>query len=41
MKTALRKMTEQWMQLERKTLEQRKLAAQFYDENLMKLFEED
>ena len=41
MKTALRKMTEQWMQLERKTLEQRKLAAQFYDENLMKLIEED
>ena len=41
MKTPLREMTEQWMQLERKTLEQRKLADQFYDNNLMKLIEED
>ena len=41
MKSELRRMTEQWMQLERKTLEQRKLAAQFYDDNLMKLIEED
>lgn len=33
--------TEEWMQLERKTLEQRKLAEQFYDENLMDLIVED
>lgn len=34
-------MTEQWMNLERKTLEQRRAADQFYEEHLMKLIEED
>ena len=37
----LEKATKQWMALERKTLEQRKAADQFYDENVMKLIEED
>lgn len=41
MNDELREKTEQWMQLERKTLEQRKLADQFYDANMMKLIEED
>lgn len=33
--------TQEWMQLERKTLEQRKLAEEFYETQLMKLIEED
>ena len=37
----LQQYTEEWMQLERKTLEQRKEAELFYDENLMKLIEEE
>lgn len=37
----LKKLTEQWMQLERKTLEQRKKAARFYDDYLMKPIEEE
>ena len=37
----LREKTEEWKQLERKTLEQRKLAETFYDENLMDLITED
>ena len=37
----LKELTEQWMQLERKTFEQRKKAALFYDEYLMKLIEEE
>ncbi len=41
MNKELQKKTDQWMQLERKTLEQRKLADQFYDVNMMKLIEED
>lgn len=41
MNNQLKKMTNEWMQLERKTLEQRQIAEQFYDENLMKLIEED
>ena len=41
MNKELQEKTEQWMQLERKTLEQRKLAEQFYDSNMMKLIEED
>lgn len=41
MNTNLREKTQEWMQLERKTLEQRKLADTFYDENLMDLVVED
>ena len=41
MNKELKKMTEQWMSLERETLEQRKKAEQYYDENLMSLIEED
>ena len=41
MNRELQERTEQWMQLERKTMEQRKLADQFYDTNMMKLIEED
>lgn len=37
----LKELTEQWMQLERKTLEQRQKAARFYDEHLMKPIEEE
>ena len=37
----LEKVTQEWMQLERKTFEQRKLAEEFYDSNLMTLIEED
>lgn len=37
----LKELTEQWMQLERKTLEQRKKAARFYDDYLMKPIEEE
>ncbi len=37
----LAKMTQEWKQLERKTLEQRKIADEFYERNLMKLIEED
>lgn len=33
--------TQEWMQLERKTLEQRQQAEEFYENNLMKLIEED
>lgn len=35
------KMTEEWMQLERKTLEQRKQADEFYENNMMELIEGD
>ncbi len=41
MKNELKKITEEWMQLERKTLEQRKVAELFYDEKLMKLIEKE
>ena len=37
----LKQYTEEWMQLERKTLEQRREAELFYDLNLMKLIEEE
>lgn len=37
----LMKKTEEWMQLERKTLAQRKVAEEFYYHNLMKLIEAD
>ena len=39
MKNELQKVTEEWMQLERKTLQQRKDAELFYDEKLMRLIE--
>lgn len=41
MKNELKKVTEEWMQLERMTLEQRKNAELFYDEKLMKLIEKE
>ena len=41
MNKELTKITKEWMELERKTLEQRKKAEEFYDQNLMKLIEED
>ena len=37
----LEKVTQEWMQLERKTFEQRKLAEEFYDANLMTLIKDD
>lgn len=33
--------TQEWKQLERKTFEQRQIADEFYERNLMKLIEED
>lgn len=39
--SGLKELTEQWMQLERKTMEQRKKAAQFYDDYLMRPIEEE
>ncbi len=41
MNKKLKEKTKEWMQLERKTLEQRKEADRYYDLNLMKLIEED
>ncbi|MDO5423018.1 MAG: TIGR02710 family CRISPR-associated CARF protein [Eubacteriales bacterium] len=41
MNKKLQKMTQEWMQLERKTLEQRHQADEFYETNLMGLIEED
>lgn len=41
MKKALKEITQEWMQLERKTLEQRKQADEFYENKLMALIEED
>lgn len=40
-KNKLQKITDEWMQLERKTLEQRRIAEEFYDTNLMVLIEDD
>lgn len=37
----LLKVTKKWMELERKTLQQRKEAEAFYEKHLMKLIEED
>ena len=37
MNVSLKKMTQEWMQLERKTIEQRKVAEDFYEKNLMNL----
>ena len=41
MKSQLKKMTEEWMQLERRTLQQRREAEEFYENNLMHLIEKD
>ncbi len=41
MNEKLKEKTQEWMRLERKTLEQRRIADQYYDTNLMKLIEED
>lgn len=41
MRSELKTVTEEWMQLERMTLEQRKVAEHFYDERLMKLIEKE
>lgn len=41
MSKKLEQFTKEWMGMERKTLEQRKIASRFYDEYLMKLIEED
>lgn len=41
MNRILEKKTKEWMQLERKTLEQRKQAELFYETNLMELVERD
>ncbi len=41
MNQELKNMTEEWMALERKTLEQRKEAEKFYESNLMKLITDD
>lgn len=41
MKKNLMEITQEWMQLERKTLEQRKQADEFYENKLMALIEED
>lgn len=41
MNNELKEMTEQWMALERKTLEQRQKAEAFYAEKLMNLIVED
>lgn len=37
MKNELKKMIQEWMELERKTTEQRKVAELFYEEKLMSL----
>ena len=41
MNNELKKNTEKWMNLERKTFEQRKIAEEFYDSHLMRLIEKD
>ena len=41
MNANLKKMTQEWMQLERKTIKQRQEADSFYEKNLMKLIEQD
>jgi len=41
MKKELKEITQEWMQLERKTLEQRKQADEFYENKLMALIEKD
>lgn len=39
--TKLQRKTQEWMQLERKTLEQRRMADEFYEMNLMELIEKE
>lgn len=41
MNKSLAEKTQEWKQLERKTFEQRKLADEFYEQNLMELIEAD
>ena len=41
MNNKLNEATKKWMSLERKTLEQRKIAEEFYEQNLMELIVED
>ena len=41
MNLQLKKMTEEWMKLERRTLQQRKEAEDFYDKSLMQLIEKE
>ena len=41
MNVSLKKMTQEWMQLERKTIEQRKVAEDFCEKNLMNLIDKD
>ena len=41
MNNKLNEVTKKWMSLERKTLEQRKIAEEFYEQNLMELIVED
>ena len=41
MNKALVQKTNEWMQLERKTFEQRKKADEYYDSQLMNLIEDD
>ena len=41
MKKQLQQRIREWMQLERKTLEQRRQADDFYEQNLLRLIEED
>lgn len=41
MKNELKKVTEEWMRLERMTMQQRKEAEIFYDERLMNLIEKE
>ena len=41
MNANLKKLTQEWMQLERKTLQQRQEADSFYEKKLMKLIEQD
>lgn len=41
MRKNLMEITQEWMRLERKTLEQRKKAEEFYENKLMTLIEQD
>lgn len=41
MNSILKKKTEEWMQLERKTVQQQQEAEQFYEDNLLNLIEKD
>ena len=41
MNKELKQRTKEWMSLERRTLEQRRVANEYYDSNLMKLIEQE